>query len=430
LDEDRLSEPRVPPATNSVIPVVLSQHAEDLAMLWNSRQILSRSGHIELRRLARIDNRIAAHLDGCVVAGAGGFVYLLAGLADPTPAAIFSMAAAALESNDQASLEHVLTAAEALPDTFAGLASAFGWVPRERLAGVVRNLLVSASPFRRRLGFASCRLHGVDPGAILVTALHDPDPGVRAEAFRTAGTIGLVNLLTSCIAAMDDDDPACGFWAAWSAVLFGDRQLALEALSKTGLAPGPHRARAFRLALQAQTQAHALLQEIASNPEEIRRVILGSGIVGDPKYVPWLIGHMSNDALTRAAGEAFSLITGVDLALLDLERKPPENVESGPNDDPNDADVEMDADEGLPWPDPERIGRWWAAHSGGFQAGTRYFVGAPVTRAHCIEVLKNGYQRQRILAAHYLCLVERGTPLFNTSAPAWRQQRLLANMMG
>jgi len=37
-------------------------------------------------------------------------------------------------------------------------------------------------------------------------------------------------------------------------------------------------------------------------------------------------------------------------------------------------------------------------------------------------------QRQRVLAAHYLCLLEPGTPLFNTSAPAWRQQRLLAKM--
>ena len=55
-------------------------------------------------------------------------------------------------------------------------------------------------------------------------------------------------------------------------------------------------------------------------------------------------------------------------------------------------------------------------------------MGAPVTREHCIAVLKTGNQRQRILAAHYLSLLEPGTPLFNTGAPAWRQQRLLAGM--
>jgi uncharacterized protein (TIGR02270 family) len=137
---------------------------------------------------------------------------------------------------------------------------------------------------------------------------------------------------------------------------------------------------------------------------------------------------MGKNETARVAGEAFSLLTGADLAFLDLERKPPENFESGPNDDPNDPNVEMDPDDGLPWPHPERIQKWWGANSGRFQAGTRYFLGAPVTREHCLDVLKNGYQRQRILAAHYLCLLEPGTPLFNTSAPAWRQQRLLAKM--
>jgi uncharacterized protein (TIGR02270 family) len=137
---------------------------------------------------------------------------------------------------------------------------------------------------------------------------------------------------------------------------------------------------------------------------------------------------MSNDALARAAGEAFSLITGADLARLGLERTPPDDFESGPNDDPNDPDISMDPDDGLPWPDQALVERWWTANAPRFPAGARFFVGTPVTREHCIDVLKNGYQRQRILAAHYLCLLEPGTPLFNTSAPAWRQQRLLAAM--
>jgi hypothetical protein len=64
----------------------------------------------------------------------------------------------------------------------------------------------------------------------------------------------------------------------------------------------------------------------------------------------------------------------------------------------------------------------------GLVLGWGYFMGQPVTKEHCIQVLKTGYQRQRILAAQYLCLLEPGTPLFNTAAPAWRQQRLLAAM--
>jgi uncharacterized protein (TIGR02270 family) len=157
-------------------------------------------------------------------------------------------------------------------------------------------------------------------------------------------------------------------------------------------------------------------------------VIENSGVGGDPTFVPWLITQMVDPNDSRAAGEAFSFITGVDLALLDLERKPPENFESGPNDDPDDPNVEMDPDEGLPWPDVKKVEDWWHANAGRFQKGTSYFMGQPVTKEHCIHVLKTGYQRQRILAAQYLCLLEPGTPLFNTAAPAWRQQRLLAAM--
>jgi hypothetical protein len=55
-------------------------------------------------------------------------------------------------------------------------------------------------------------------------------------------------------------------------------------------------------------------------------------------------------------------------------------------------------------------------------------MGAPVSRDHCIHILKEGYQRQRIAAALYLCLLEPGTQLFPISAPAWRQQRWLEKM--
>ena len=86
----------------------------------------------------------------------------------------------------------------------------------------------------------------------------------------------------------------------------------------------------------------------------------------------------------------------------------------------------MDEDESLPWPDPEKIAAWWRAHGAKFASGTRYFMGDVPTPATCLEVLKTGFQRQRIAAAEYLTLLTPGTPLFNTAAPTWRQQRLLA----
>jgi len=262
----------------------------------------------------------------------------------------------------------------------------------------------------------------------MTVALSSGSAFVRAEALRTAGALGRDDVV-SMFSATREDDRVCRFWAAWAAVLLGNRS-ATDTLANEVATVGPEHARAFTLALQALPvdASHSMLESMARNPKHVASLIQGSGVVGDPTYIPWLIGLMSDDGTARLAGEAFSLITGADLALLDLERKPPETLESVPNDDPNDSGVDMDSDDGLPWPDVKKIETWWTANSGRFQKGTRYFFGKAVTREHCIDVLKNGYQRQRILAAHYLCLLEPGTPLFNTSAPAWRQQKQLAQM--
>jgi len=137
---------------------------------------------------------------------------------------------------------------------------------------------------------------------------------------------------------------------------------------------------------------------------------------------------MGDVSTARLSASSFALITGIRWQSERLEGVRPELRVSGPNDDPNDPNVEMDEDDGLPWPDQEKVQAWWHANSHRFQPGVRYFMGEPLNRENCIRVLKEGYQRQRILAAHYLCLLNPGTMLFNTSAPAWRQQRLLAQM--
>jgi uncharacterized protein (TIGR02270 family) len=414
----------------AIVENVVNQHSEELANLWNTRQTSLRTGSFAVRHLARFDARISAHQDGCVVAGRSGIDLLVRSMAEPDSGRVFALSLVALEIHDGDITERCFAIAQASPENRAGLVSALGWVASEQLARVGRDLLQAKMSFRRRLGIGACRLHGVHPGStVLRDALRDGDPLVRAEALRTSGVLGRQEM-ASIIASSKDDAPGNPFWAAWSAVLLGNRGSALEALADVATKPDPQRKRAFRLALQAMpiSGAHAFLQSFARDPRDLRRLIEGSGFVGDSTYIPWLIGHMAHDRYARLAGEAFSVITGTDLALLDLERKPPENFESGPNDDPDDPNVEMDPDDGLPWPDPDRIKDWWTKNSHRFQPGTRYFMGAPVTREHCIDVLRNGYQRQRILAAHYLCLLEPGTPLFNTSAPAWRQQKLLAQM--
>jgi uncharacterized protein (TIGR02270 family) len=412
------------------IPHIIQQHAEEAAHLRLMRSVLVSAPHVKLHHLRRLDDRLAAHLDGLAVAGEYGSSVCEAALEAPGAGEVFTATVRAIEEKDDQRLDKLFALVTAVPATQPGLISAFGWVSAKHLQGTGARLLASPEPFKREVGIATCVMHRVDPGAALSAAIADSDAQLRARALRAAGELGRRDLLAACMEALLDENVGCRFWAAYSAVLLGNRTAAVESLTTIALQEGLHRVASLRLLLKiiSLPQANELLKMLARNPNDIRLLIQGVGMASDPYYVPWLIKQMEDLKLARLAGESFSFITGLDLAYLDLELKPPEGMEFGPNDDPEDGNVAMDEDDSLPWPDPVKIQTWWEANKNSFTDGRRYFMGEPVTPEHCIHILKEGYQRQRIAAALYLCLLEPGTKLFPTSAPAWRQQRWLAKM--
>ena len=413
-----------------VIPVVVQQHAEESAMLRHIRSVLVRAPHVKLHHLRRLDDRIAAHLDGLSVAGAYGTECATAALARPGAGEVFAVAVRAIEERDDKALDRLIALAGALPDGKRGLLSAFGWVSAGQLQGIARTLLVSDDPLRREIGLAACRLHRTDPGAVLASALRDSRPPLMIAALRAAGELGRIDLLEHVMAAMTEEAEDVVFWAAWSACLLGERPASSKVLSALAQREGERAEQALLFLLQAQAFEPAREQlraasKVADKPALKRRLIRGFGLLGDAQFLPWLIDLMADDHLARLAGESFSMITGADLAALDLERKPPEGFEAGPNDDPEDKNVAMDEDDSLPWPDRDRVQRWWQARSAQMHIDGRLFLGEPLTPERCLRALREGYQRQRIAAARELCLLKPGTPLFAVCAPVWRQQRAL-----
>jgi uncharacterized protein (TIGR02270 family) len=410
----------------------VTQHVEEAAHLRYVRSILIRAPHVRLLHMGRLDERIAAHLDGVRVAGPYGIELALHSLEGRGLGEVFVATVGAIKDRDADRLDRLLAITEVLPAVRPGLLSAFGWVSAADLRGITKVLLESeASPWRRQAWLVACAMHAVNPGTELATALRETDAGLRSCALRVAGRRARADLIEACLAALVDSDPRCAFEAARSALLLGDRtesQAMLEALASKPTDPFGLAALRLVLKVTPTKRARTLLATLAQDPVHARAVIQGIAFAGDPHYVPWLIAQMQDLKFTRLAGEAFAFITGLDLAYLDLDRKPPDEVELGPNGDPEDRNVAMDEDESLPWPDHEKIAAWWHAHGVKFASGTRYFMGAAPTPANCLDVLKTGFQRQRIAAAEHLTLLTPGTPLFNISAPTWRQQRLLQAM--
>ena len=420
-DELMLAHSRQP------IPAVIQQHAEESAILRHVRSSLVRAPHVKLHHLRRLDERLAAHLDGLAVAGDEGSRLCTGALETPCVGEVFAATVLAIEHKDSTRLDRLFALAATLPQARRGLTSAFGWVSAHDLKGIVAELLASRLSIRREIGIAACAMHRLDPGAMLTEACNDPDPSLRARAFRAAGELGRRDLRPACAQGLKDEDDLARFQAASSALLLGDRDRSLAVLEGFAANPNPCRARALRLWLTAvdAPSAHRLLKTIAQDPANRRLLIQGAGSAGDAHYIPWLIGQMADDRLARLAGESFSFVTGLDLADRDLERPPPEGLEPGPNDDPEDPDTAMDEDDGLPWPDAVKLQDWWDANQTGFPPGRRVFLGEPVSVGYCRQVLRDGFQRQRSAAAIVLSLLQPGTPLFPTHQPAWRQARLL-----
>jgi hypothetical protein len=88
--------------------------------------------------------------------------------------------------------------------------------------------------------------------------------------------------------------------------------------------------------------------------------------------------------------------------------------------------VALDEEEGLPWPDPRRVGAWWAANRTRFAVGTPYLLGLPKAGADWLGILREGTQRQRAAAALELALRQPEAPMFEIRARAALQRRQLA----
>jgi uncharacterized protein (TIGR02270 family) len=411
----------------TIIPTIIEQHAEEAAFLWLQRDAAVHDPHYSLKDLAKLDDRVEAHIDGLRIAGDAGWKICKQALEFEEPGEVFAASVLAFEGGDAQCIETVIAAGAASEETWRGLVSAFGWLTQEQVNNLLPGLLKSEKSEYIHLGIAASAIHRQDPGAALVDALNGSESQSQARPLRAVGELKRHDLLPVLQRRFQSENTACCFWAAWSALLLGDFT-AVETLKTFTSEESHFRQRAIKLVFRGidSKVAQSELTELARQPSGLRHAIIGAGVAGDPVRIPWLIELMTQPELARPAGEAFSMITGVDIAYEDLETDAPEDFHAGPTEDPEDEDVEMDPDEDLPWPDPELIGAWWHKNQISFQSGKRYLAGHPISSENCLHVLRNGFQRQRMAAALELALLHPGRPLFEVRAPGYRQQRLLA----
>jgi uncharacterized protein (TIGR02270 family) len=416
---------------------ITDDHAHQASFLWLFRERAVVSPDYDVADLRDLDDRLDAHLDGLRVTGDLGYAIALAAAGGKQKkdekkkknadiGATFVAAVLAIERWDLRALARLLDATGVTKEGSREIAAALGWVPFETTRKLLRGLFAShCPPPLHWLGVTACATHRSDPGAPLGFAVLSGDRRLRSRALRAAGEIGRSDLLGDLRATLKTEDEGLAFSAAWSAAVLGD-QAALPVLFRIAKGGGPYAERAATTAARRMDGATALSELRAlGSLGYVRAAIAGAAALGDAAAVPWLFEAMEAPETARLAGGALRQITGVDLVAERLAAKPPKGFDPGPTEDPDDEDVAMDPDEGLPFPDPALVRAWWSRRAGDFKRQTRYLLGRPMDPAWLEEVLKTGRQPERASAAIELSMRERGRPVFEVRAPGDRQMRAL-----
>lgn len=385
-----------------VITALVEQHAAEVAALVMLRMHGVRSPRWQRQDVERIDDRIAAHLDGLREAGEAGWrIALGAAVANPEVGELTAVALLALDVPARVA-SRLAEAAEQLADAPLPLWAQAGIAVRWSGAGMTeatRAASMASDPRLRLLGLGIAMHSGRAPVELITAGLRDAR--TAAVAAETAGVLGPGPHRQAVQALLTSDDLGTRFAAARALSLRGGEPAAWKVLLWFAESRSPVRDQALDLAMRnaAPDGRARWLHNAMTDPARQRDALILAGAWGDPLVLPWVIDRMRDPVHARLAGAVFTLIAGADLddAGLSVARPGDNDGADLPNDDPEDTQVEPDPDHDLPWPDVAAVTQWLAAHP--LPTGERHLAGRVLDEATCTAVIAEGYQHQRQAAA-------------------------------
>lgn len=385
-----------------VITALVEQHAAEVAALTMLRTHAVRSARWHSNDTARIDGRIAAHVDGLREAGDAAWTIALdAAVANPE---IGELATAALLAFCPGAacgrrLRTLADALAAVPSArWAGAGMAARWCDPSGVAEGMRVASASADVGVRSLALGAAMFAGRTSSELITAGLRDPR--TAADAAQAAGVLGGATHRQALGALLRSDDLPTRFAAARALTLRGGEPAAWKVLLWFAESRSPFRDEALDLAMRhaAPDGRARWLHGVMTAPGRMRDALIMAGAWGDPLVLPWVVECLRDPQHGRLAGAVFTLISGTDLDDAGLSAvRPDDAADDLPSDDPEDTRVEPDPEHDLSWPDPAAVAQWLAAHP--LPAGERHLAGRVLDESACTVVLANGFQHQRQAAA-------------------------------
>ncbi len=158
-----------------------------------------------------------------------------------------------------------------------------------------------------------------------------------------------------------------------------------------------------------------------------RQALWALGHVGTAEAVEHCLEAMAQPQLARAAGEAYCLITGAQLADDRLTAaEPPDAATPEFEADDLEADLVPKPEDLWPLPDPHAVRAHWRANAARFAPGVRHLRGVPADPARLLSALESGPMLRRADHAFELFVRTGGRCDVEVRATTVTQRRMLA----
>jgi uncharacterized protein (TIGR02270 family) len=364
---------------------IVEEHLEEAEFLWGVWERSLVAPNYDLDAVAElVESRLAAHLDGLVLAGELVLPRLLVpALAAAGHDRACAAAAALLQMPGHGGTHVVFEALRELPGRRPALVRALACADRPDLRPRLRGLLAEFDEGMVAAAAEVLRFHHEPLGEAVSVLLAGDDPAARALGLRALpGEPSSSQHLRALHAGLADPDNIvvdaaieAGLFLASSAARKRARERAQEVDGDRAM---------LQLALLDEPDARSFLLAAVRQPALRRAALVALSYTGASDVVDACFDWLDEPEAGRLIGEMLSSMTGVDLEDAEL---------SLPDDD--DEQLERAPEDELPRPDPMLVSRWWYQQRSQYRDGRRYLGGRPRSPEAVLDALAHGPMRRR-----------------------------------
>lgn len=399
---------------------IYEQYVDEASFLWLMHTIAVDQPHYGVKELRNLENRIESQLNGLM--GNLDIAWSVCEQIfenDADAGEIFTAAILAFRSHDQSKIQIVVETAIISEKGYQGLLYALTWLPGSLVHDWVKRFFTSKDLNHKKLAIEVCNNRRENPADYLVSIFQREDCLENIElyiaALKITGELKRFDLIEHVLKAIEHENEAVKFWAIRSAIFIGDKaQVAKLETYICKTSELQHEAIEIAFRVLPIATARQWVAKLVDDPDQVRTLIIITGVIGDPFAIDWLLQKMSETEFARVAAESFSFITGANLVKMEITSPPPENADTLPTDDPSDENVKLHDDENLPWPNVIKVQSYWNSIKANYTAGQRYLLGNHIGLLFLKNNLDTALQRQRHAIAIEISLIDKNEKLFNT----------------